>query len=656
MNISRLVRNIAIGLCLFILSTTLAAIGGYFTPTICAALGACLIGALGFDFWKQRTHPNPSDARDKLALALVIGLGIFHALFAHDVQLGRDDSVYLASAVKISETHSLAFTDPLVIPFHGFRAINAANPARVTSQFLPAYSVYLAMWNSVAGINGIFAANSLLVALGFFAFYKSVALVKNSTAGLVAVVLFAGSYTALWFPRRTVSENLMLLLVWLGAWIFLEAVQTKKIALLATGFLPISLLLLLRGEAIAFVVVYLVACAIALRDFKQFHREWPKTLAALIPSAAAAGGLLLYTRIYGSAYLASGFKEAGTASAHPALIAAGVVGLIAIGALLTRPRAQQEKILRLTAALGIAAAVVGEIIFRAYLAHHDLVRWQVIEQQFVLDRFWDYLLVPFIAIAAIGFFLRAYRAHTAYILLLCAPAAVFLLHPSIAIDQPWFMRRFFPVIIPIIYALAAITLVHVFQKQKLIIALLAISAIQLSLAYPLINFKENQGIRAAFTTFSAQFTHDDLVIMEPGWTWQQWAYGLHFINHVDILPSFEHMTPDTLAQLVGAHRRVFLLTSQGSKYAPGWTSYDNLERLPKSDLALPNLPSLDRIRWIATEVDNHVESGEPLSLTRLQTGLYDIPPRTVRLVNERYDLYQIKNPALIKFTPDNIIF
>ncbi|MBU1177654.1 hypothetical protein KJ903_00375, partial [Patescibacteria group bacterium] len=51
---------------------------------------------------------------------VAIGAGLFH----HDLPPGRDDMGYLAAAIKLTESGSLSFTDPITHPYHPFRQLD----------------------------------------------------------------------------------------------------------------------------------------------------------------------------------------------------------------------------------------------------------------------------------------------------------------------------------------------------------------------------------------------------------------------------------------------------------------------------------------------------------------------------------------------------
>ncbi|MEW6407230.1 MAG: hypothetical protein AB1465_00880, partial [Patescibacteria group bacterium] len=211
---------------------------------------------------------------DLIIIVLLLLFSLFLSFFHHDLPRGRDDASYLVAAIKITESHSLAFSDKLTHTFTGFRNLDSD---RFTSQFLPGYGTYLAVFYNLGGLTLLFWANSLLIFLSLsFIYFLSKNLGGRKT-GIISLLFLGTFYTTFWFPRRLISENLFMMLFWSSIFLFFDGILQKKKESLVLGFIPMTLTLFVRGEAIGFWLIYLVIILVHILCDRKKCKQIAKT-------------------------------------------------------------------------------------------------------------------------------------------------------------------------------------------------------------------------------------------------------------------------------------------------------------------------------------------------------------------------------------------
>ncbi|NQS90004.1 hypothetical protein HQ584_09465, partial [Patescibacteria group bacterium] len=130
---------------------------------------------------------------------------------------GRDEGSYSNMAMHLVQNGNLVFEHEMLpylknegpahqaLNYPGFLIVGN----ELTTQFSPAYSVYLAVFYLFLGSTiGWWLANSLLILAGTMSFYLLLRLFlpRWVVVGSVALLLF--QFNFLWFPRFTLSENL----------------------------------------------------------------------------------------------------------------------------------------------------------------------------------------------------------------------------------------------------------------------------------------------------------------------------------------------------------------------------------------------------------------------------------------------------------------
>jgi hypothetical protein len=610
----------------------MSTLAGFIIATLCITI-ACAITYRSLNTGKLTKT-------DALGIGIALLAALYIGLFAHDMPRGRDNMVHIASAIKLTESGSFAFEDVLTHPFHGFREIGENI---FTSQFLPGYITYLALFYEWFGIAGVWWANSLLVFITLWSIYEIGKRVMPVKLAYLPMLIFATSYVFVWFSRHTFSENLFLALFWFGVMhviVWIAATTSPKkpsVHLLGQGVLAISLTFLVRAEAIAFVAIailttWLVLLSIKKHGKKEFIIHVGYTLLAFLPAVA----IFLYTTKFGGNYIQTAFRVAGDIYKNPAIAIPGIVLAATLFGVHKLGAERQQHVKRLAIVVGILTVIIGEIAYLLLIQGEQFTTWTPFKFQFTFETLSAYGITLLMAIAIIGWYKHRLSKSALIMIALALPSFIFLLSPGIAVDQPWFMRRFFPVFIPLMSILAAY-MISKMHPRRTSIALLLILVFQITLSFPLIAHQEHRGVNTSLTEFAQRFTENDLIIMEPGWHWQQWAYALHYEHGLHILPKLSGITNDQLIQLISQHDRVFIIQDGTGNKQPIYAQ-SQLEQI--DPWIIPAYPKLQPTVWLATYVEEHKDN---IDLKRFRQEQQGTPPREIRIVREQYTVWHVTN-------------
>lgn len=686
MNLEHLLRKISLFFTIAISAITILAISGTFTPenirtvlwTLFIIVGLFVIKNILLD--KQRLKFNTHDTI-AIIIALVIALTAF--VFHHDFSEGRDEMVHLVSAVQLSEAGSLLFKDPAGHTFSGFYEI-ADNT--FTSQFLPGFIAVLAFPIEFFGLDSAYAAGPIIVFFGLLAFYFTAKNIRGGNLGLIALSFISTIYTTLWFTKRLNSELLFFTLFWIALWYFFYAIKSKKYQWYFISYAPLTLLLLVRGEAFLYIGAFtLFSLVYAYKHIirEKSERFWKKRylIHALIPTThvaffayyvATINDTYFYTQI-------ENFRAAFLVLTPTVII--GAIMLLGISVFLyfiLKMRASfnidsnRQKILFLLLTLFIA----GLSIFAIMQMSSGYISWSYFRIIFSLQVFASYFLGVFALLVCKGLYDQIFTRKSLYLVLFALPSFIFLFEHNIAPDQPWFMRRFFTVLIPVLILLAAYSFQSLKTSFEAKVGLFTlIIATNLIIALPAIGFSENVSISKQLKDFSKSIKNKNaLVLMEPGWSWQKWAYPIRYIYDVNIIPNLninnadevfisqlEDITakyPDwktnhkSLLAIKQAHEMIQLeklrplIDKAGEVYVLtpssfSFPNYDenNMELINNPIFTYTELtPSTDLLGFIK-------EDGENLDVFEYQNAFKNTPPKETEDISLDLLLLKVKNPT-----------
>lgn len=585
-------------------------------------------------------------------ILLIIFITLFNGFFYHDIPRGRDEMGYLAAAVKLTESGSLAFSDPLSFPYHPFRNLDGDV---FTSRFLPGYIVYLGTSYLLGGISLLFWANIFLFFLSLLTLYFLGRSLAGRKVGLTTILLFATFYTSLWFPRRTVSENLLMFLVFFGAWLLVASFKNKKIDYLILSLPVFSLAIFVRGEAFAYLITSLLIIFIGFIKFKE---QIQNNIKILIPNILLSlFNLYLfktYLVFYGKDYIEYILDNASGAIAFIWQLNQYVLFLIILIVIISFVfyylyknkfiiihHSQIEKARKILLIFIFLTATLGEIYIFYLLNLKESLSWKIFSKYYVFQSFISYHLVFYLLITFYGFYKKLFSRISYLVIFVLSPTFIYLLSPNIAVDHPWFMRRFFPIFIPLIIIFVAITLVKIFkEKRRIFVVFLILVVLNCSITLPIFAFKENKGITGQIEKFVSKFSNNDLILMEPGWQWQQWGYALHYLYHLNVLPNVDGYNKDNFASLLKKYKKIYIISSRKYNIYPG-VEDSNLKYLYDWNL---KYRYLQRETDFSYYVDHNIDQ---LKVEKLKENLKNILPQKIENAYEIYYVFEVTDKSKI---------
>lgn len=451
------------------------------------AAGAAAVAAHARFVRPPRPAPRQRIGRHGLLAfgAVTLAAGFLFFPPYETVVSGGDATVYLSLGRKIAETGALVFDDPLLreLPveareylflnrqpgdfglgryarFPGGFTIADIGESQVSAGFSPLYPVLTALLHQAYPPRGALFVAPLFAVLSVGGLFLVVAHVGGVRAGLLAALLCAVSLPQVWFARYPVPETVAQFFVVAGLLALLAAFRGDRpwLAAAAGGFFGLACFAKID------MVVLLSAALAAFAAWRFLAR--PEGGGRCVVFLLAAFGLALahngvHYALYPSDYTlyVRQLLERSSVLAWSAGAAAGLAALLlaAAGAALLAVRGGRR--------LGPAASRAAGLGLLGLLAAYGAVYATTVPGRWPDPLFWLswYLSWPVLGLCLAGLVWllwsgRAGRANQglAFLLILTGVVSLhYLYDPLEPGDHIWSMRRFVPVVLPGMLAVAA---------------------------------------------------------------------------------------------------------------------------------------------------------------------------------------------------------
>jgi hypothetical protein len=598
------------------LGLLLAEIGRFSMRTAGAVLAtACVVGALLGRRRLGRPWRRSGSLRPLLPATLVLVSALaLQARPSEYIVGGRDPGAYVAAMGIVARSGHLAYTDPVVLSvpeqdvslffrhpdkprfswsrFMGFD-LESPRSGRVFPQFFhlfPAFGAYLFQSMGLKGALGTPCVFGVLGALGaFFTFRR---LFGEPTA-LLAALLLNLNVLQVWFGRYPVSEGMSQFLIFLGLFAFALWEERGSTAFGALAGAAFGLTLLVRIDSV--LVVLPIGLFVAVRR-AQRALDWKAAAPLLVPflllAAHAAAHGLLFAPKYVEEILNRPYWRLSPA-AWVALLALGLAALWVADrlgpAIVARcaPRARLLRRLLIVALVLLAAyayflrpylsawaggdgnlpgtALARDSLLRHWLQALGFRRLAAHDAQALLRLGW--MLSPLgLLLGLLGLVqvLRRHQPRLLFPLLLAATLSGFYLYKiRVFNDYPFAFRRFLPVAVPFILALAARFLVGLWSRGtgRRLLASLLLGGLVVSFAQEtrkIATYVDWRGSVGFVREIARRFGPEDVVIFEqpksvhllslPLWA----AYGVNIVELARFNPD-----PERLQHLVETWRHQY---------------------------------------------------------------------------------------------------
>ena len=465
---------------------------GHLTPGGAAALVATLVAGL---LAVGRRRGALREARRVLPSALAAGVALAAAssLFAAVLPpidatvAGGDGSTYLATAQHLAHTGRLTHRDALVTEmtvnereevfrnrFEGDHTglharfpggVSLVSPAgdTVSFYFFHLFPAWLAVGLETVGGPLYLRLMSLFACLGLASLFLVGRRIGGASLGVLACVVHASFYPQAYFSRLPTSEMLAQAL-FLGGLASLvcgsdeEAAPDGRHAHLA-GWLW-GAFCLCRVDALPFVALGLAALSVLPARAGLRTRDWLVPMATAAVFACAAVLHQLSTGIQYVGALPHGRLPAavGATLAREPWLAGAALALVAVAAaLLVRGAASGPGGTRLRAGVRVAGLVASATVLGVFLLRLDPdrvarhVRWiaSYTTPALLLVLGTGVLLALFLGLRG-----AAGRGTAVALVFFAGPALCYVIDPMVLPLQPWAMRRFLPIVFPLLFLLA----------------------------------------------------------------------------------------------------------------------------------------------------------------------------------------------------------
>jgi Dolichyl-phosphate-mannose-protein mannosyltransferase len=528
------------------------------SAAICA--GALLVGArrkrLGLPW------PRRPGGRALLGALVVLAMAVLLQTRPSEYVVGgRDPGTYVAGMALIGRTGGVAYVDPVVLsipredvglfyrdrgPWGRFMGMPLESPetGRVVPEFFHLFPAFGAYLFQTMGVRGALAAPCVFGVLGTLAVFFAWRRVFGGAVALVAALLLSINVIQVWFGRYPVSEPMSEFLLFLALWAFAVWEERGSSAFAALAGAALGLTLLVRIDSV------LIAAPLGAYLFVRraqgrlaWSRARPLVLPILLLAGHAAVHALGWSRKYVIGVAARPYWEkpwwmwgtlaavvvavllaahrvepravAWTAAHGPLLrraLQAGVV-LLALYAYFLRPH--------LSAWAGADGNTSPPLAHRAWLLALGFQHLAAHDAQSLVRLGW-FVTWGVLALAVAGFVLVVSRGEGRglFPLLVASTYSAFFFYKIRIYNDYYFaLRRFMPVIVPSLLALAAVALVALWRRGA--VGRVAASILTVAIAFlflrdtlPLFRYRDWNGSVRFVDDVARRFGPQDVVIFE----------------------------------------------------------------------------------------------------------------------------------------------
>lgn len=471
---------------------------------------------------------------DYLVVLFVLLFCIFNAFHFYESKIegGHDQGGYFETALLLSKTGHY-YEDyserPVSLITPGYRIY----PDQKTRwHFIPGGPVYFSLFHYLFNLKGFPIALSFSLFLSVSIIYFLCKRIRNWKTGMFFILFFLFSYYTIYFSRATWVENIQLLLTWFYIYLLVYGYQNKNVNYLLYAFLPVSLLMAFRLEAILYVSVYILVFFYFLflrkGGFKFEKKSLPLIISILIFGLSIIASVVIF---------------------DPSAIIFGEQS--AIQTILKTIKSPQADI-----AWGL----------KEFVPYNE----QIFQWVFLSYLFGPHFLLIFI-LSLLNFLNENKKTKKVILLVsfLILPQFVFLVRPSIQLYIPWAARRFWGVFIPYVFILFALFLTNprnIAKTENRILFLFLIISILIVSCLPglsILTLAEGKGILNYEKEIASNFNRSDLVIFWDRQGYENWGPPLYFLFGTNVVfdraPAFDK---EIYALFMKDYENVYIATSR----------------------------------------------------------------------------------------------
>lgn len=446
-----------------------------------------LIGLLLiFLFSKKKLSLKKMSRLDTWVFVFLVALGIaLSFLTTPTIFGGRDEGAFSATAIMLSQDHSLKHSEPLVDDFFNIygrgKALNFpgfyyTTGGSLRTQFLPGFPSWAAVFFRLFGIAGLKFVNFFPFVTFLFSLYlviKKFSTSKNFP--LMGLALFVTFLPVTLFYKFALTELFFGAIIWFSLYLLLKYLEDKSRSNFLLMFLPLLVAPFVRIEAIG--IIFVMFLLLILLDYKHIRFPRYQLLLAVLGLSVAA------SLIVNARFFVDTFKNFATISPVESI---------------------QDR-------------QVSPISF----IPDDWKGW------YMLKIFHLYNIIPLFIMAAafIVKFVKKKKWFRLVPFFFFFPVLLYVVDANISLDHPWMLRRFTFAVVPLLILYSALFLETVSKKfSKTAWAIFAILfLLNVSISAPLLTKSQNKGLLQQVEQLSTQFGPNDLVLVSQNSSGSGWS-------------------------------------------------------------------------------------------------------------------------------------
>jgi len=481
-----------------------------------------IIFVLLFTYFNKHTIELKKYKIDYLIIGFILLFCIINSFHFSEylIEGGHDQGGYLESGILLAKTGSL-YLDPEENPIaYAVPGFWPYPNGLLRHHFIPGNAVFISIFYTLFKINGIAIANSFLLFFSASIIYFLVKRIRNWKAGIFWLLFFLINFYTIYFSRATYVENLQLFFTWFYIYLFIRGYLKKDLTYIIYSFAPLILLLTVRLEAFLYVIIYcLVTLFFIFRGVKG--KSW---LRCLIPI---------------------------------------FFGVIVIVSLFIFNPSFLDPALDFIRSNKLSAQLTWES--KEFVPFNEQVF-------FFISQF--YMFTPVILLAVFLGILNLFREEKRVkkiillIAILILPQFAFFYRPGVAFYLPWFMRRFWAVLIPFVLILLVLfisnnrNIIKIYFK-KLFVVLTVLVFLTVSIPGLSILFKAyGKGVLDFDKKVASYFSETDLVIFWDRYGYENFGPPLYFLYDTNVafdrMPAFD---PQIYALIMKNFKNVYIASS-----------------------------------------------------------------------------------------------
>jgi hypothetical protein len=494
----------------------------------------------------------------------ILGLSLFLFFRPYPWILGgRDPGVYVNTGVNIAKTGSIVIHDRLLasvnesvknilyyferdpellsrikyqgVQFPGFYITNK-DIGEVTPQFFYLWPTWIAVFYSVFGLRGALFVTPFFAWLATFGVYLFAKVMLGKNVGVIACLLLGVNFAQIWYARYPTTEVFTQFLLFSGLATFVVFNRTASKYFGVVSAMCFGEALLTRIDAVLMLVPFVgYFCFLKLRnDIAVAHRYFMIALASLAIHSIITAVFISTPYVFD--VLRVHFRSLIETGGNGLLTLARLsIFLVAVAIIASRAKSRIIPRVDLFKRSFSSYARYTIVLAMLSLAFHAYFVWptgpitsnshNLVKLSWYLGGFYGIFLA--ILGSAALLYKRPFFESNFFLGILFVHAAFFLMEANITPDQPWWARRFIPVVIPsliiassyLIDRIGAIkTIIGRVRIGKLISTTLLILLVCsfAKTSYLLINHVEFSGAIEDVTQIADYIDKDGIVIPQRG--------------------------------------------------------------------------------------------------------------------------------------------